>query len=136
MADQIYSQKVTSTGGGRDGHIKGDGAIDFDVTAPKGDGVNPESLLAGAWAACFNGALQKTMGEAGVDTDKHQPEVDAEVALNDDGNGGFVLSGKITARFANKAELDNADELVAKAHDFCPFSKALRGDIEIEAVAG
>lgn len=136
MAEQIYSQKVTSTGGGRDGRIKGDGGIDFAVTAPKGDGVNPESLLAGAWSACFNGALQKMMGEAGVDVEKHQPEVDADVALNDDGNGGFVLSGTITARFANQGELDNADELVAKAHDFCPFSKALRGDIEIKAVVG
>lgn len=136
MADQIYSQKVTSTGAGRDGHIKGDGGIDFAVTAPKGDGVNPESLLAGAWAACFNGALQKMMGEADVDVEKHQPEVDADVALNDDGNGGFRLSGKITARFANQSELSNADELVAKAHEFCPFSKALRGEIDIEAVAG
>lgn len=41
MAEKLYSQTVTSTGAGRDGHVKGDGGIDFDVTAPKGDGVNP-----------------------------------------------------------------------------------------------
>lgn len=134
MAEKVYSQTVTSTGAGRDGHVKGDGGIDFDVTAPKGDGVNPESLLAAAWAACFNGALQKTMGEAGVDVEKHTPTVDAEVTLNTV-ESSFRLSGKITARFANAGELDNAQELVDKADAFCPFSKALRGDIDIEAVA-
>lgn len=141
MADMIYSQKVTSTGAGRDGHVKGEGAIDFDVRPPKiggeSKGVNPESLFAAAWAACFNGALQKMMEDAGVDTKKFTPEVDAEVALNNDPSGvGFRLSGVITARFANQDELDNAAELVEKAHAFCPFSKAVRGEFDAEAKLG
>ncbi|MCZ9309927.1 Ohr family peroxiredoxin [Corynebacterium uberis] len=138
MADRIYAQKVTSTGAGRDGHVKGEGGIDFDVRPPKaGTGVNPESLFAAAWAACFNGALRKMMEDAGVDTEKFSPEVDAEVALNNDPSGvGFRLSGVVTARFANQDELDNAEELVAKAHDFCPFSKAVRGEFDAEAKLG
>lgn len=137
MAEKMekqYSQTVTSTGAGRDGHVKGEGGIDFAVTAPGGDGVNPESLLAAAWSACFNGALQKTMKEAGVDVSRHAPQVDAEVTLNTV-ESGFRLSGTITARFAHAEELDNAQELVDKADAFCPFSKALRGDIDTKAVA-
>lgn len=131
---KVYSQKVTSTGAGREGHVAGEGGIDFDVTDPKGAGVNPESLLAAAWAACFNGALQKTMGEAGVDVAAHTPEVAAEVALNTV-ESGFRLSGKITVRFADGEALDNRQQLVDDADAFCPFSKALRGDVDLEAVA-
>lgn len=131
---QIYSQKVTSTGAGRDGHVAGDGGIDFEVRPPKENvpgAVNPESLLAAAWAACFNGALRLILEKAGVEDN---PEIDAEVALNDDPAGpGFRLSGTITARFKNDPV--NKQELVDKAHEFCPFSKALRGEFDARAVA-
>ncbi|MDK8450442.1 Ohr family peroxiredoxin [Corynebacterium mastitidis] len=141
MAETIYTQKVTATGAGRDGRVQGDGGIDFDVRPPKlngaSAGVNPESLLAAAWSACFNSALQKMMGEAGVDTAAHAPEVDAEVSLNrDPSDGGFRLSGRITARFKDQDSLEGAAELVAKAHQFCPFSKALAGEFDAEAVLG
>lgn len=131
----VYTQTVTSTGGGRDGHVKGEGGIDFKVAGPKVDGaVNPESLLAAAWAACFNGALQKTMKEAGVDVEAHQPSVDASVTLNEV-ESGFRLSGEIVVTFTDKDSLENSDQLVADAHAFCPFSKALSGDMEIAARA-
>ncbi|MGV0333499.1 Ohr family peroxiredoxin [Corynebacterium kroppenstedtii] len=64
MSDALYTACVTSTGGGRDGHVvSDDGHIDLDVRPPKamggsGEGTNPEQLVAAGWAACFNSALQ------------------------------------------------------------------------------
>lgn len=133
MAETLYTATVTSTGGGRDGQVTGDGTIDFDVRPPKemggdGQGVNPEALIAAAWAACFNGALQKTMKENGVDLTAHQPEVTVEYSLNKV-EDGLRTSGVLTVNFANTP--DHAQELVDKAHAFCPISKALRGDADL-----
>ncbi|AKK02143.1 Ohr family peroxiredoxin [Corynebacterium epidermidicanis] len=138
MSEVLYTGSVTSTGGGRDGHVTStDGHIDFDVRPPKelggsGEGVNPETLFAAAWSACFNGALHKIMKDAGVDATKFAPEVTAVVSLNKV-ETGFGISGEIQVAFANQDELEDAAALVEKAHEFCPYSRALRGDCEISA---
>ncbi|MGD7002177.1 Ohr family peroxiredoxin [Corynebacterium halotolerans] len=142
MAEKLYTASVTSTGGGRDGHVEGDGNIDFDVRPPKemggdGAGVNPEALIAAAWSACFNGALQLIMKNHDVDVSAHQPEVTADFSINKDPSGeGFRLSGVIKAKFKNQEQIDNAASLVQEAHEFCPVSKALRGEADIEAGLG
>lgn len=139
MTEKLYTGVVTSTGGGRDGHVVSPlGEIDFDVFPPKdmggkGGAPNPELLLASAWAACFNGALQLIMKKDGIDVAAHQPEVTAEVNLHKDSeDGGFKLTGRILVEFADAASLDDAEGLIKKADAFCPFSKALRGNFSSE----
>ena len=140
MSEALYTAKALSTGGGRDGHVATDDRqIDLDVRPPKalggsGEGTNPEQLVSAGWAACFNGALQKTIKEAGVEMTQ-SPEVTVET-LNKVPEG-FRLSAKITATVFG-VDQDKADELVADAHAFCPYSKAMRGeiDVEVEAVVG
>ncbi|QGU03040.1 Organic hydroperoxide resistance protein OhrB [Corynebacterium kalinowskii] len=134
MSEALYTASVTSTGGGRDGRVTGD--FESDIRPPKelggsGEGANPETLFAAAWAACFNGALQKTMKEAGVSVSDHEPSVTADVTLNKVSDG-FRLSGEILVEFAGEP-LENASELVAKAHEFCPYSRAVRGDFDAKA---
>ncbi|WJZ01451.1 Ohr family peroxiredoxin [Corynebacterium freiburgense] len=143
MAETLYTATVTSTGGGRDGHAASPaGDFALDVRPPKelggsGNAANPELLFSAAWSTCFNGALQLIMKNEGVDVAKFQPSVTAETSLNRDPSGvGFRLSGKITVEFENQDELANAAELVAKAHEFCPYSKAVRGEFDAEAVLG
>lgn len=139
MSDQIYAVTATATGGGRDGHVStSDGVLNLDVRPPKemggaGGAANPESLFAAAWSVCFNGALQLMMKQAGVDVAKFAPTVVAHTSLNHDPNGGYMIGGEIVVSFENQAELEGAAELVAKAHEFCPYSKALRGVNEISA---
>ncbi|MEJ5928773.1 Ohr family peroxiredoxin [Corynebacterium sp. H128] len=138
MSEKLYTASVTSTGGGRDGHVVStNGQIDFDVRPPKelggsGEGVNPETLFAAAWAACFNGALQKTMKEAGVSVADHAPTVTAEVDLNKVSDG-FRLSGSIFVAFADQDAMEDPAGLVQKAHEFCPYSRAVRGDFDATA---
>lgn len=99
MAEKKYTQSVTSTGGGRDGRITGDGQMNMDLRPldAKEDGTNPEALLAAAWAACFNGALQKTMKEEGVDVDAHTPSVTAHVSFYTLDDGGLQLGAVLEA---------------------------------------
>lgn len=132
--EPLYTATVTSTGGGRDGRVTGD--FESDIRPPaalggSGDAPNPETLFAAAWAACFNGALQKTMKEAGVSIADHQPSVTATVTLNKVSDG-FRLSGVIKVAFEGGA-FDGAADLVATAHEFCPYSRAVRGDFEAKA---
>lgn len=136
MAEKLYTATVTSTGGGRDGHVEGDGNIDFDVRSPKemggdGAGVNPEALIAAAWSSCFNGALQLMMKNHDIDVSAHQPTITVDFSISKE-SGGMRLSGLLKAKFENQEQLDNAAALVQEAHDFCPVSKALRGDVDIE----
>lgn len=135
MANLQYTQSVTSTGAGRDGHIKGDGLIDMDTRPPmkKEPGTNPEALIAAGWAACFNGALQLVMKKNNVDIEAQEPQVTANVGLYSEGEG-FQLGGEIVVTFKDKSAIPNADEIVAQAHEFCPVSKLFRGDyVELSA---
>ncbi|MGP6175563.1 Ohr family peroxiredoxin [Corynebacterium sp. A21] len=135
MAEILYTATATNTGGGRDGHVKGDAHIDFDVRPPKemggnGEGVNPEALVAAAWSSCYNGALQLMMKNHGIDVAAHRPEVTVEFSISKDAEGGLWPSGVLKVKFENVADLDNPAELLAEAHAFCPMSKALRGEAE------
>lgn len=131
MAEKKYTQSVTSTGGGRDGRISGDGQMNMDLRPldSKEEGANPEALLAAAWAACFNGALQKTMKEEGVDVDTHTPSVTAHVSFYTLDDGGLKLGAVLEASFENQSDIDDIEGLLRKTHDFCPVSKAYRGDL-------
>lgn len=141
MTENLYTAKALSTGGGRDGHVATDDRqIDLDVRPPKalggsGEGTNPEQLVSAGWAACFNGALQLIMKNEGVEIDK-SPEVVVKCSLNkvDD---GFKITAAIAATVFG-VDQDTADKLVEKAHEFCPYSRAFRGNVdpEVTAVAG
>ncbi|RAV31781.1 organic hydroperoxide resistance protein [Corynebacterium heidelbergense] len=138
MSDALYTAKALSTGGGRDGHVATDDRIlDLNVRPPKalggsGEGTNPEQLVAAGWAACFNGALQKIMKDSGVDVTT-SPEVRVEVSLNKV-EPGFELSAAIHAIIFD-VDTEKATDLVNKAHEFCPYSRAMRGNIAVDVSA-
>lgn len=134
--ETAYTAEALATGDGRNGHTKtADGAIDLDLAAPKemggsGDGANPEQLFAAGYAACFHGALRKMAGEAGADvTDS---SVGAKVSIGKDtSDGGVALAVTLEVVIPN-VDQAQAEELAEKAHAFCPYSKATRGNIEVE----
>lgn len=138
MSDALYTGKALATGGGRDGHVAThDRKLDVDVRPPKemggsGEGTNPEQLVSAGWAACFNGALQLVMKNEGVTADK-TPEVEVEMTLNKEGSDLF-LTAKIDATVFGVDE-EQAQQLVEKAHAVCPYSKAMRGNVDTEVAA-
>ena len=135
----VYSTESTATGGGRDGHVKSDdGRIDLDTRPPKamggsGEGTNPEQLFAAGYAACFLGALRLVSGKAKVKLED-ATSVSVEIGFGKDSAGGFGLTGKIVG-YLPGLDQSVADDLVHQAHGVCPYSKATRGNVDVDVSA-
>lgn len=129
--ETIYTAQVTSHGG-REGTVRSsDGVLDFKVGAPKEgqkEATNPEQLFAAGYAACFHSALKMVAKKKQVNTD--QSEVTAEVSLHK-GDTGFQLSVVLNIYIPGAGE-DTVKEVAHDAHDTCPYSKATRGNIEVD----
>ncbi|MHA6628303.1 Ohr family peroxiredoxin [Pseudonocardia sichuanensis] len=137
MADTIYTAEATSTGGGRDGRVRSaDGIIDLDVKQPPalggpGGGTNPEQLFAAAYAACFHGAVR--LAAKKKDVTIGETSVDAAVSVAPD-ETTLQVSAVLTVHLPG-VEQALADDVVAFAHELCPYSKATRGNVDVQLVA-
>ena len=135
----VYTTESTATGGGRDGHVKSDdGRIDLETRPPKamggnGEGTNPEQLFAAGYSACFLGALRLVAGKSQVKLDD-ATKVTVQIGFGKDSAGGFGLTGKIVGHLPG-LEQTVADDLVHQAHQVCPYSKATRGNVDIDVSA-
>jgi lipoyl-dependent peroxiredoxin len=135
----VYTAESTATGGGRDGHVTStDDKIDLDTRPPKemggsGDGVNPELLFSAGYAACFLGALRLVARNEKVDLDD-ATGVTARIGFGKDSAGGFGLSAQLIG-YLPGLDQGAADDLMAKAHQVCPYSKATRGNIDVALLA-
>lgn len=135
--EKVYTAVVTAKGG-RDGHIKSsDGIIDLDLKKPKemggegGNFTNPEQLFAGAYGACYLGALGSVAKKDEIDVSEATAEV--HVNFNKDDNA-YALSAELHVHIPGMS-LDETQQLADKAHRACPYSKAVRGNIEVKVLA-
>ncbi|WP_190821466.1 organic hydroperoxide resistance protein [Saccharopolyspora pogona] len=132
----LYTAEATATGAGRDGRTRSsDGVLDLDLAVPKelggpgGAATNPEQLFAAGYAACFHSALQLVARRAKVGiTDS---SVTAQVGIGRNGDGGFGLSVGLVVDLPGVPR-EQAQELVNAADEVCPYSNAIRGNVEIE----
>lgn len=137
--DVVYTAESTATGGGRDGHVKStDGKIDLDTRPPKemggsGEGVNPELLFSAGWSACFLGALRLVAKNEKVTIDDASG-ITAQIGFGKDSDGGFGLTAHLLG-YLPGLEQDEADALMEKAHEVCPYSKATRGNVDVKLTA-
>ncbi|MFP7286358.1 organic hydroperoxide resistance protein [Shouchella clausii] len=134
MADIVYTSSATAQGG-REGHVKSDDAtIDLDLVKPgsKKEGSNPEQLFAAGYASCFDGALNLMAEKAKKEIDS---TTTAHISLvKDPSDGGFQIGAELEVVVKGVSE-EEARELVEKAHEFCPYSKATRGNIQVKLTA-
>jgi lipoyl-dependent peroxiredoxin len=121
-----------SAKGGRAGHVKSaDGVIDLDTAQPgtvSTPTANPETLFAAGYAACFQGALANRAKTQDIDTS--ESIVTANVSFGPSDDGGFGLAVEIDVHVPG-LELAKVQELAELAHQFCPYSKATRGNIDV-----
>jgi osmotically inducible protein OsmC len=135
----VYTTESTATGGGRDGHVKSDdGRIDLDTRPPRamggnGEGTNPEQLFSAGYAACFLGALRLVAGKSKVKLDD-ATNVSVQIGFGKDSAGGFGLTGRIVG-YLPGLDRSVADDLVHQAHQVCPYSKATRGNVDVDVSA-
>jgi Ohr subfamily peroxiredoxin len=126
-----YVTSASATGG-RAGHVtSADGLVDFDLAQPgttPEPAVNPETLFASGYAACFQGALLNRGKTIGLDTSNST--VTAAVSFGPSEDGGFGLAVAITVDIPG-ADPAVAQQAIELAHQFCPYSKATRGNIDV-----
>ncbi|PUB34464.1 Ohr subfamily peroxiredoxin [Elizabethkingia sp. YR214] len=131
----LYTIGAAATGG-RNGHVKSDnGVLDLEVRYPKALGgandeyANPEMLFAAGYAACFDSALNLVIKTAKIKTG--ETTVTAKVGIGQIENGGFGLEAELHANIPG-VTLEEAQNLIEKAHQVCPYSNATRGNIEVK----
>lgn len=129
--EKILYTGRTHTSGGRAGTARSsDGALDVALSPPGfGNGTNPEQLFAAGWSACFLGAIGAVASKLKVSLPAERT-VDAEVDLVMEGEQ-YALRARLNVSLPG-LERELAEQLVAAAHQTCPYSKATRGNIPVE----
>jgi osmotically inducible protein OsmC len=139
MAKTLYTAEATVTGGRTHGHgTSTDGALEVELRTPpemggEGGGTNPEQLFAVGYAACFEGALGVVARREKVELG--DVSIDSRVMLHPNQNRGFDLSVAMDVSLPGVEDADRAIEIVAAAHQVCPYSNATRGNIEVALTA-
>ena len=132
LKNVVYTAQ-THTTGGRDGGSSrtSDGRLDVKYSLPggPGHGTNPEQLFAVGWSGCFLSALKIVAMEMKVKLPA-DPVIDAEVDLCT-GSDGYSLQARINVSLPG-LERDVARKIVDGAEQTCPYSKAIRGNIDAE----
>jgi len=131
----LYKTSAKATGG-RDGTAATlDGALDVKLATPKelggggGAGNNPEQLFAAGYAACFIGAMKFVASQGGPKVPA-DASVTSTVGIGPRAAGGFGLDVELAVSLPGVPKAD-AEALVEKAHQVCPYSNATRGNIDV-----
>ncbi len=122
--------------GGRAGTVKSDdGLLDLSLALPaplggKGDATNPEQLFAAGYAACFENAVIHVTRSASDKVKDDDIVVVAKVGMQPYGAGGFALTVALDVIITGLDQA-TAEDVVAKAHAVCPYSNALKDNIDV-----
>lgn len=131
----LYSTKVSAIGG-RAGTIRSeDGLLDLPLALPKAlggkeDATNPEQLFAAGYAACFENAVIHVSRAASAKVKDDDIAVVATVAMQPNDAGGFALTLGLDVTITG-LDQGAAEDVVAKAHAVCPYSNAVKGNIDV-----
>lgn len=132
----LYTAHATATGG-RNGHsATPDGILSVDLSIPKAmggpgreDATTPEDLFAVGYSACFSSALDYVAKLHKKDVTASSITADVTIGTRDE--GGFGLLVTLNAHMPGFAQ-DEAEALVAKAHEICPYSNAVKNNMPVE----
>jgi lipoyl-dependent peroxiredoxin len=133
-----YRTRATATGG-RDGRARSeDGRLDVRLATPKelggsgGEGTNPEQLFAAGYSACFLSALkvagQHLQVKVPVDIG-----VTGTVGIGPRSQGGFGITADLVIALPG-LERAEASKLIESAHQICPYSNAIRNNVDVSLV--
>jgi len=128
----LYTAKAHTTGGREGGASRtSDGRLDVKFTVPgaSGNGTNPEQMFAVGWSASFLSAIK-------VVASKMKVKLPAEVAIDPEvdlytGSDGYFLKARLNVSLPG-VERQVAQSILDGAHQTCPYSKATRGNIDVE----
>ncbi|MBC8741359.1 organic hydroperoxide resistance protein [Paraburkholderia sp. UCT31] len=131
IEEVLYTGKTHTTGGREGAARSSDGRLDIKLSSPgtSGGGTNPEQLLGAGWSACFIGALGLAARALHLSLPA-DTSVDAEIDLGTT-DGAYFLQARLFVSLPG-VERDVAHGLIERAHLTCPYSKALRGNVDVQ----
>ncbi|HVJ02454.1 MAG TPA: organic hydroperoxide resistance protein [Sphingomonas sp.] len=125
----LYTANVHVTGGREGAARSSDGRLDLKLSTPgsTGQGTNPEQLFAAGWSACFEGAMAIAARARGI-TLPSDLAIDAQVDLRQ-GEDGYSLAARLNVS-APGLDPAIARQIIETAHRTCPYSRAIKGNID------
>ena len=132
----LFSAEVTADGARSGSVSSSDGLLNVQLGNPLDPaiakrGPNPETLFAGAYAACYHGALLNAAKT--LDIPAEGSKVRAVVSLNEDESGGYHLAVELHASIPGALPVD-VQSVMDAAHATCPYSKLARGQATVKLV--
>jgi len=131
MKKVLYTGKTHTTGGREGISQSSDDQLNIKLSSPgtSRPGTNPEQLFAAGWSACFIGAMGIAAGKLNIKLPA-ETAVDAEVDLCN-ADGEYSLQARLNISLPG-IESDTAKKITEIAHQTCPYSKATKGNIDVE----
>jgi lipoyl-dependent peroxiredoxin len=130
--ESLYTA-VVEVSGGRQGEARTKTGAAFKMAFPaelggRGDGTNPEQLLAVAYGASFASALdlearQRQLELAAI-------SVTSSVSLGHGDDGCYALAVELLVRLP-EVDMPTAERLLQAAEAGCPYCRMARGNIEL-----
>ncbi|CAO1636155.1 unnamed protein product [Sympodiomycopsis kandeliae] len=138
LAKNAYTAHGRATGAGRDGHaglVNDKGGLEVSLGLPRelggsGAGNNPEELFSLGYSACFLSALRLVARNAKEEIPA-DTAVDALVHIGPPSGGqGFALAVDLSVS-ASYSDKQKFQKLVDEAHQVCPYSNAIKGNVPV-----
>ncbi|MEO1050739.1 MAG: organic hydroperoxide resistance protein [Bacteroidota bacterium] len=128
----LYTAQAKTTGG-RNGQVTSDnGALNLQLDMKNSGGAtNPEQLFAAGYAACFDSTLHVMADRIGLKLDNSS--VNGLVDFGTTPDGGYEIGAKLEVSLPD-LKPDQAQKLIALAHENCPYSKATKNNIKVEII--
>ena len=130
----LFTAHATAIGG-RNGTSKADdGLINVNLSVPKSMGgpgkpgtTTPEHLFATGYAACFGGACDYMAKQLKLAPTELQVNCAVTIGTIPNGFGLSVLMNVLVGGLSQ----EDADRLVAAGHALCPYSNAIKGNVDV-----
>ena len=122
--------------GGRNGSLKTeDKALDLKLRKPtemggENNGVDPENLFAAGYASCLASSIEFLLEQQGKQAD--DIVIDANLSLVGDPDGGFKFDLEVVASIKG-FDKSEQEKLLEAGLGFCPYSKAIKGNVNVNA---
>lgn len=126
----MFTARATATGGRSGTTSLDDGSMSLNTAMPGSGqpGVNPEQLFAMGYAACFDNAVIMLARQQKKALQGSQTSVQVGLGQAEAGGYGLDIDLYVEVRGLPEAE---AQALVAAAHQICPYSNAVRGNVDV-----
>lgn len=136
-SDFLFQAAATNVGGPEGVSYLADGSFSTKVTHPpelggSGEGLTPGHFLALGYSTSFNFILVRIMNMEGV---TGEPITTTTVELHPDpSDNSFKLAVRLELAIKGM-EKEEVQVLADKTHIVCPFSKALKDNVEVTVAA-